>query len=230
MRVLVVDPNVAFATLLSGELGRLGYDVTMCHSGQQAYHAARVETPGLALLDMALEDPDAITLARLLRALDPATRLMLIPMIGESPMLGDDAPSIQGVLPKPFFLPELPDRIQAALGVPLDAGDSPIFGPRGSESDVEPGLESGSADAVVPSELEAVADTAEEDTTLSGADDADGELPSDGTEVISRRAFRLHQGIIESLMRDLAAEVGAEGVLLTSADGLLTSVGSLDES
>ena len=115
MHLLVVDPNVAFATLLTEELTRLGHDAVACYSGEDAYAFARRTETDLALIDMGLEDPDAITLARDLRKLNPSTRLMLIPMFGEEPALAQDAPSIQGVLPKPFFMPELPDRIDAAL-------------------------------------------------------------------------------------------------------------------
>lgn len=47
---------------------------------------------------------------------------------------------------------------------------------------------------------------------------------------ISRRAFRMNQGRIESLMGRLANDVGADGVLLTCRQGLLTAVGGLDEA
>lgn len=119
MHCLVVDPNVAFATLLSEELERLGYEVTTCATAIEAYSAVRdaapAQAPQMAFLDMGLRNPDALSLGHQLRAVTPSIRLVLIPMIGEEPVLGRDAPVIQGVLPKPFFLPELPERIEAAL-------------------------------------------------------------------------------------------------------------------
>jgi len=126
MRCLVVDANVAFATLLSEELTRLGHEVMVCHSGEEAL--ARPTRFDLALLDMGLEAPDAPTLALALRQRDPGVRLVLIPMMGDELQLDADAPSIQGVLPKPFFLPELPERIEAALTAPLELDTAPAPG------------------------------------------------------------------------------------------------------
>lgn len=123
MHCLVVDKNVAFATLLSEELTRLGHEVTMCHSGEEAL--AQPKRPDLALLDMGLEAPDAPALARALRERHPDVRLVLIPMMGDELEPDVDAPSIQGVLPKPFFLPELPERIEAALAAPVASASRP---------------------------------------------------------------------------------------------------------
>ena len=124
MHLLVVDPNVPFATLLAEELGRLGHEVTLCADGGAALQSAQSAPPDVAFLDMALAGPDARTLAHQLRALDPGMRLVLIPLMGDGPQLDDMDLPIQGILPKPFFLPDLPDHIEAALRAPLPAGVS----------------------------------------------------------------------------------------------------------
>ncbi len=227
MRMLVVDPNVAFATLLTEELTRLGHDATACHSGEAAYAAAQRVEMDLALLDMGLEDPDAITLARDLRKLCPATRLILIPMMGEQLALGRDAPSIQGVLPKPFFIPELPDRIDAALSaavLPAEP-DGDLAPPMPATPPAAEPLAEADGGAWLP----AMRDTVVEPTGQRRGNEPDADARSERRPVISRQAFRLNQGLIESLMRDLAREVGADGVLLTSESGLLTAVGTLEE-
>lgn len=120
MRILVVDPNVAFATLLYEELQRQGYAVAVASSFAEALENARVGALDLALLDMAVDEPGAIALGQQLRELHPTLRLVLIPLMGET-LAPEVAASlaIQGVLPKPFFLPELPERIEAALRAPL---------------------------------------------------------------------------------------------------------------
>lgn len=122
MHIMVVDPNEAFATLLSEELKRQGYDVARCFSAEEAITSAKKRMPDLALLDMALEAPDAIVLGQQMRDIEPHVRLMLIPLMGEQLSPEQAAISVQGVLPKPFFLPELPERIEAALQVPVDEG------------------------------------------------------------------------------------------------------------
>ena len=57
-----------------------------------------------------------------LRQEHPHLRIMVIPLMGEEipPELAQV--DLQGILSKPFFLPELPDRIQEAMSRPLGAG------------------------------------------------------------------------------------------------------------
>ena len=118
--ILVADPNEAFATLLDEELQRQGYEVSTTYSYAMALEAAGEQTFDLALLDMGLEEPGSLDLAHRIREVQPSLRLMLIPMIGEElPPDIEAALAIQGILPKPFFLPELPERIEAALQAPL---------------------------------------------------------------------------------------------------------------
>ncbi|MFN2108281.1 MAG: response regulator [Anaerolineae bacterium] len=126
MDILVVDPNEPFAVLLSEELKREGYTVDMCLRGADALMLARRKHLDLAILDMALADPDAIELAQALRETDPSMRLMLIPLMGETLSPRASTITVQGVLPKPFFLPELPGLIQTALGVSKDGGASVV--------------------------------------------------------------------------------------------------------
>jgi len=272
MHLLVVDPNVPFATLLAEELGRLGHEVTLCADGGAALQSAQSAPPDVAFLDMALAGPDARTLAHQLRALDPGMRLVLIPLMGDGPQLDDMDLPIQGILPKPFFLPDLPDHIEAALRAPLPAGvsrDHPMDGApaiAGPEAGEVAGLEV--AAHGVPDWVESLfartASTVElapdeeslpyedvghgtgagrdEDAQETGREpaagvsaqtgdqpDEDGALPTgEPKQRLSRRAFRTNQARVEALMRDLAADVEADGVLLTSDLGLLAAVGLLE--
>jgi CheY-like chemotaxis protein len=120
MHILVVDPNEPFAILLSEELKREGYIVDMCLRGADALMLARRQHLDLAILDMALANPDAIELAQALHETDATMRLMLIPLMGETLSLETGTLTVQGILPKPFFLPELPGLIEAALSAPMD--------------------------------------------------------------------------------------------------------------
>lgn len=120
MHILVVDPNEPFAILLSEELKREGYTVDMCLRGADALMLARRQRLDLAILDMALADPDAIELAQALRETDGTLRLMLIPLMGETLSPKAATLAVQGVLPKPFFLPELPGLIETALNASMD--------------------------------------------------------------------------------------------------------------
>jgi len=118
--VLVVDSNVAFSTMLREGLEQNGgYSVTTASNGDETLQALASSEFDLAIVDLGVEDPDGATLARMLRQQKPAMRLMLIPLMGEEvpPELGDLP--VQGILPKPFFLPELPGRIADALAQPI---------------------------------------------------------------------------------------------------------------
>jgi len=120
--VLIVDANGPFATIFKEGLEQSGgYRVTTAASGDEALRALAADRFDLAVVDLGLADPDGATVARSLRRERADLRLMVIPLVGEilpSELADLD---VQGVLPKPFFLPELPGRVAAALAKPVRA-------------------------------------------------------------------------------------------------------------
>ncbi|RLC63643.1 MAG: hypothetical protein DRI80_03435 [Chloroflexota bacterium] len=122
-QILIVDSNTAFATMLQESLEQGGeYRATMATSGDEALQALTAADFDLAIVDLGLSDPDGATLARALRQQRPDLRLMLIPLVGEEPPPELADLDVQGTLPKPFFLPELPGRIADALARPVGGG------------------------------------------------------------------------------------------------------------
>ncbi len=238
--IMVVDPNEAFATLLSEELKHQGYDVAMCLTAADALASAEKRMPDMALVDMALDDPDAISLAQQLREVDGNVRLMLIPLMGEQLAPEEAAISVQGILPKPFFLPELPERIEAALQIPLDEGleanvdesgeATGVPEPESAEEDELVFMEEADVQAEVQAEAEVqpeakIASEPEpareaDEVSISAADMEEGGLSYD--------AFTRNRTRVESAMSTLAQEAGADAVLLTFGGGLLTWVGGLE--
>lgn len=119
--ILIVDSNVAFATILRESLEQGGrYRPTVTTNGDEALQALAATEFDLAIIDLGLADQDGARLARTMRQQKADLRLMLIPLEGEEllPELADL--DVQGVLPKPFFFPELPGRVAAALGLAED--------------------------------------------------------------------------------------------------------------
>lgn len=234
MRILVADPNEAFATLLSEELKRKGYDVDMCLNGAEALVAARRHPLNLAVLDMALTGPDALALAQQLRNQDKNLRLMLIPLMGQTLPPQAASLAVQGVLPKPFFLPELPGLIQAALDAPLAGmaaapsvppapaqpapapppADEGIFGPEIGVISPETATEPAVAAPIPPAEIAPVAFAEDEEEAFG----------------LSYDAFIAHRLEVERLMNALVQDVGVDAVLLTFGGGLLTYVGGLAQA
>ncbi len=119
-RILVVDANEAFAALLQQcleEMGGLRADIA--GNGHDALRATAAAHYDMAIVDLDLPDLPAEQVVRALRQEHPDMRLMVIPLEGDAiPATLNDV-SIQGTLSKPFFLPELPDRIRQALARPV---------------------------------------------------------------------------------------------------------------
>jgi CheY-like chemotaxis protein len=218
MQVLVVDPNVAFATLLNEELVRLGHAVAACGSGREALTAAQAAPPDLAVVDMAVTNPNARDLARALRTLNPAVRLMLIPLGDNHADLGDDGPAVQGLLPKPFFLPELPERLEAAMAAPLSGNGSQT-----AQAVADP-QETGALQAAPATPL-AIEPPATAVAVVDDASSGGAQRPRLSLEALDKERSR-----IEALMSELVSDVGGDGALLTSSGGLLISVGTLAEN
>lgn len=125
-RILIVDANEGFAALLREEVERMGgMSADVVSTGQDALRATMANPYALAIVDMDLPDLPAPQLVRALRSEHPDLRLMVIPLEGDEVPAELADVSIQGTLPKPFFLPELPDRIRRALVAPLEVPKEP---------------------------------------------------------------------------------------------------------
>ncbi|MBN1874473.1 MAG: response regulator [Anaerolineae bacterium] len=253
--ILVADPTEAFAILLSDELKRQGYDTTVCNSGANALAAVQQRMPDMAILDLALEEPDTFTLAAQLRELEPALRLMFIPFMGEDLPPAAASIAVQGVLPKPFFLPELPGMIEAALQAPIEGAAvtflseaEPVAEPVSVieselmfveeiepvpvvETIVQADSESVLVGEPVVPQAEALAPVVEPEAVLFSPVEAEPvvaigpEMPEEG---LSRDTLRVVRPQVERAMNNLAQEVGADAVLLTLGAALGAWVGQLD--
>jgi hypothetical protein len=75
----------------------------------------------MVIVDMGLSDVKPVTLVRAIREAKPSMRLMLIPLMGQQIPNELQDVDIQGILPKPFFVGDLPDIVGEAIetGMPL---------------------------------------------------------------------------------------------------------------
>ncbi len=139
--ILIVDSNPGFAMMLKESLEQDDdFQATVAHAGDEALALASENTFDLAIVDMgidAVDDLDGEAVARELRKEQADLRLMLIPLKGNvlSEDLGDL--EIQGVLPKPFFLPDLPELLDAALTKPLRGLEEPVAVSRPADEEKE---------------------------------------------------------------------------------------------
>jgi DNA-binding response OmpR family regulator len=118
--ILIVDSDEAFATILKEgiEMDK-EYQATITTTASEARNTATRGQLSMAIVDMGLEDENPLELLQTLRERHPELRLMIIPL-DETPEAAL-ALGIQGTLPKPFFLPDIPAQIEDALSRPVGA-------------------------------------------------------------------------------------------------------------
>jgi two-component system, response regulator RegA len=110
--LLLVDDDEVLRERLARALRQRGFEVTTAASAEMALEHARRETPEFAVLDLRMPGPSGIEVLRALRALDPATQVLMLTGYGsianavEATKLG-----AVGYLPKPADA----DEIVAAL-------------------------------------------------------------------------------------------------------------------
>ncbi len=122
-QILVVDANPIFAGLVRQTLEETGrYQVVSAARGQDAIDIARRADILLAIVDLDLPDMPGLEVVRRIRELRPDLLLVAVPIGGELDAAERARLQIHDVLTKPFYLPELAQKMDAALGVP---GESP---------------------------------------------------------------------------------------------------------
>jgi CheY-like chemotaxis protein len=196
--ILIVDSNEGFAIMLKQSLEQQGggYRATVATSGGKALQVLASKAFDLAVVDLGLTNPDGATLVRQMRQRQADLRLMLIPLGDEPPPELADL-DVQGILPKPFFLPELPDLINNALAksVSTAAAPTPIEAPAVVEEPKSP-------PSVQPLQIE----------------------PASSSGDLLMHIRRRIQEFVQR-MNVLAQEVNADTVLLTSNGELIAHTG-----
>lgn len=121
--VLVVDANREFGILIRQSLEETGqYRVRLSTSGAEALQLVQQQSFDLAIIDFDLPDLSGDQVVHELRKSAPRLRMIAIPVSGRTEELA--RLPLQGVLPRPFYLPELPAVIEKALSEP-EAGAEP---------------------------------------------------------------------------------------------------------
>ena len=127
-RILVIDRNEAFATMLKGMLELDGgYEVSVVQRGSDALALLHDDSFALTIIDMDL-DPDDLGYRDLIpriREAQPSMRLMLIPMLGETLSADVERLDIQGILAKPFFADDLLPGIEDVLSKEVSVAAPP---------------------------------------------------------------------------------------------------------
>lgn len=129
-RIVLINDDTTFLDLMQDLLQEVeGYEVLVCKEGDRAYEFVRAQQPDLVLLDIRMGGEESgWTLLELL-TLDPQTRpIPLIVCSAAIRDLQDHQPLLDrfgiGVLPKPFDLEVLLEKVEAALNQGRSAVDT----------------------------------------------------------------------------------------------------------
>lgn len=116
IRLLLIDDEKGFATVLAKRIRRRNIEVTTAFSGAEGIQALRGQEFDVAVLDLKMEDMDGIAVLKILRIMDP--QLAVIMLTGH----GSAEAARQGIelgafdyLTKPCELEELLGKIQQAV-------------------------------------------------------------------------------------------------------------------
>jgi DNA-binding response OmpR family regulator len=116
MRILLVDDEVKFSSVLRGGLEEHGYAVDLAHDGADGYQLARFEPYDLVILDVMLPGMDGLQICRRLRA---ERRNVPILMLTARDAVDDRVAGLDcgadDYLVKPFAFQELLARSRALL-------------------------------------------------------------------------------------------------------------------
>jgi two-component system phosphate regulon response regulator PhoB len=144
-RILIVEDETAIADVLSFNLRREGFDVTLASDGQTALQRARSNPPDLVILDLMIPVIDGLEVCRQLRS-DPRmmdVRILMLTAKGEETdeVVGFNV-GADDYVAKPFRIKSLVERIKAQLRRP--AGSH-----RSADVMVQEGIEINRIDHVV---------------------------------------------------------------------------------
>jgi len=218
--ILVIDSDEGFGTMLTEGLQYSGqYRAKCVHTGSNALEAVIEEQFDLVIIDMGLIDMSPITLVQAIREAKSGMRIMMIPLIGQDLPSQIKSLNINGVLTKPFFVGDLPDLVNQALGrrVPVQAA---------------PPVSKGPAALTPPPPTRAVeqkkAIVEEKPAAEAEADSSMLAITIVPQETI--RFLRANESEILRYLDDLNIEVRAEAILLIAGTELIAQAGMLDRA
>jgi DNA-binding NtrC family response regulator len=113
IRLLLVDDEVGFATVMAKRLNRRDIEVTTAHNGSQGIQSLRQSKFDIAVLDLKMEDMDGIEVLKIFKLMDP--HMPVIMLTGH----GSEKSAKEGIqegaydyLTKPYEFDDLLEKIR----------------------------------------------------------------------------------------------------------------------
>lgn len=114
-RVLAADDEAAYRKLIRQTLEMAGCQVDVAADGEEALHLFGDETYQLLLLDVMMPGIDGLELCRRIRAESAVPIIMLTALSEEEQIVAGLRAGADDYVTKPFGIPELTARVEAAL-------------------------------------------------------------------------------------------------------------------
>lgn len=217
--ILVVDPDEGFGYMLKEGLQNTGqYSATWVHTGSDALQAVVERSFDLVIIDIAVSDMPPPKLVQAIRDAKNGIKIMMIPMMGQDLPDRLKKLEINGVLPKPFFVGDLPNLIDEALGRPKRRSLTPM--PTPVRAEPVP------ANVAAPTPAPATPSAAPQPESQIGI----GQAVMTPLAVVPQetiRFLRANEGEILRSLSDLNREVRAEAILLIAGAELIAQSGML---
>jgi DNA-binding NtrC family response regulator len=116
IRLILIDDEVGFTTVMAKRLARRGLDVTSAYSGSEAIKAMRKAEFDVAVLDLKMEDMDGIEVLRIFKKMDPDMPVIMLTGHGSEKSAGEGMEyGAYDYLFKPYEFDELLEKIHAAV-------------------------------------------------------------------------------------------------------------------
>jgi DNA-binding response OmpR family regulator len=217
--ILVVDSDEGFGLMLKEGLENSSYYQAQCvHTGSDALQSVVEDTFDLVIIDMALTDMTPDKLIQAMREAKNGVKIMVIPFIGQTVPDSIQALDINGVLTKPFFVGDLPDLVDEAMG--RSRSRTASFPTAPAAPDAPP--EEEEREPRPPETAEADQEEIAEAPPVEVAPLLTATVSYD-----TIRYLRANESEILRLLDDLNREVRAEAILLIAGGELIAHAGML---
>jgi len=219
--ILVVDSDEGFGFMLQEGLNNTGrYKANWVQTGKDGLKAVMKSDFDLVIIDVGLTDMSPARLVQGIRHTKSGTKIMIIPLMGQD--LPDSLKKLEvnGVLPKPFFVGDLPDLVDNAMGRTKQRAPTPAPIPVHAPSPPTP-LPTPVSQPATTSPPLIVAETVVSEPSAMA-------IPVVPQETI--RYLRANEAKILRLLGDLNREVRAEAILLIAGVNLIAQSGMLSRT
>ncbi|RME74803.1 MAG: response regulator [Chloroflexi bacterium] len=214
--ILVVDSDEGFGLMLKEGLETNGYyQAQWVASGGDALQTLVESTFDLVIVEPDLPDMAAEQFIRAVREVNGDMKIMAVSLMGMPLPPGLEALGLNGILPKPFFVGDLPDLVDEALGRKRRPSQVVTVRPPSTPVPVEEPTPAEQPETGAPAE--------ETEIDFEGLPP----LPAPAVSYDTIRYLRANEPEILRLLNDLNREVRAEVILLVAGTELIAQAGML---